>query len=117
MTNSVFKNSQILSAVTIILGIGVMQIFAYQLNPQGNPFGTQGDAALGGFLANIITILNAVTFYGGVASVLMIGISLIAGMQWFRWVMGALVGLGLWTVIGAIAWQLGNNQAFNVPGI
>lgn len=92
--------------------------FAQGLTPQANPFGARGDQAIGGFGSTVLTILNAFFFYGGCLSIgkLFYNVAFGSG-EWVMPGIGTVIGFGGWTGIGAVAWQMGNNQAFQIPMI
>ena len=90
-------------------------VFALQLTPPDNPFGSSGDQAIGGFGSNILTALNAAGFFGGAIAVFWAIFNIATGQPFMRQLLGAVGGMGGWVLLGAIAWQFGSNQAFQIP--
>ena len=101
--------------VLLFLSITGDTAFALQLTPQDNPFGTRGDQAIGSFGANWLTLLNAIAFFGGVTAVFWAIFNIATSKPFMMQILGAIGGLGGWGIIGAIAWQMGSNQAFEIP--
>ena len=93
-------NREVITACLIFMFVLLLtnDVSAYQLTPQDNPFGTQGDQAIGGWMSGVLTLVNALTFFGGILFIFYTVFKVGTGQQFLYPLLGAVLGLGGWSI-------------------